>query len=333
MNRTPRFIILNLFLFIFFTFTSPVFAQNTNDVHLSISPSILEIKATTPATIEAPIKIRNMSDIKINLNLIYRTIKGNYNATGVIELKNEKSLEEPDVLIRSKIKVYKDQQAISRIEINPNEEISLLMRINLDENIPDGDYYFSILFISNNTKSVNEKSGSITNAGIGSNIILSVGEKGPTKGYISSFSAPNILSSGPIPFTLQIENSSDHYIKPQGRISIRDMFGNNVGKIDIVPGYILAHSSRYLNDSENQDSKFANHPILLWNEKALFGIYSADAIVKLSDSGPLFNSSITFVVIPIHLLIGLSLLSFFFAGIYIKTRNKIKKSEQNTKAK
>ncbi len=321
-----------LAFFLLLQFATPIaYAENDNDFHLSISPAILEITATPPATVEAPIKIRNLSNIKQTLSLVHRTIKGNYNATGIVELKNENDLEDPDVLIRSKIKVYRDQQAISSIQINPDEEITLNVRINLDEKVPNGDYYFSLLFISNEANNNIDKSNSSTTAGIGSNIILSVGKKEPTKGYISAFTSPSLLTHGPVPFTLQIQNSSDHYIKPQGRISIRDMFGNSLGKIDIVPGYILSHSSRYLNDKSDDDAKYASHPILLWNDEALFGVYTAEAIVKLSDKGPLFNSSITFIVIPIYLISAISIFAFILLGIYIKARKKLKKNEHNTK--
>jgi len=295
-------------------------AQSASDFAISISPTILEIHTDTPATINAPIKLKNTSDSTQKLSVAFRTIKGNYNASGVVELKNEKALVEPDVYIRSKITVLEGESAVSEVDLAPDQEKIMVLRINLEEEAPHGDYYFSLLFVSNNNIGPSDRSGAKAIAGIGTNVLLSIGQQGPTSGHITAFSSPTFLTKGPVPFTLQLENTSDHFIKPTGNIKVVDMFGNNLATIDIVPEYILSHSSRYLNREK-----------LTWNQTVLFGMYTAEVNIRLSDKGPEFKDKITFFAISLNFIVGLTLFTFILAGIYLRVKRKLSVSEQKTK--
>lgn len=293
-------------------------------VAVSIYPPILAINADPPAEAEAKIYLQNNSDKKLVLDISYRTLQQRRLSSGQIEFKEENKLEPQDVLIRSKIKIFKDDQQVSSIEIDPNEELIVTLKANIDNDLPQGDYYFSVIFITPPTGPdlIRAQSESTSNiqGGIGTNVLLSVGKKEPAGGYIREFSSPLIVNQGPIPFTLLIENSSDHYINPQGKITITDMFGNSVGQIDIFPQYILAHSSRYLKDEKGLTNK---HNFISWPEKFLFGMYSAKLVVNLSEKGPTFVTSTSFISIPIIILFAFFLAAFILTGIYIRVRTKM----------
>lgn len=76
------------------------------------------------------------------------------------------------------------------------------------------------------------------------------------------------------------------------------MFGQIVGAKELLPVDVLSHSSRFIPDS-NSDSKTQ----IIWNEKAIFGIYQATLTLALSPEGPLFKRTTYFLAIPVKTLI------------------------------
>jgi hypothetical protein len=173
-------------------------------------------------------------------------------------------------------------------------------------------------------------------AGIATNVLLSIGPKGPTQGNIEEFSTPIFNSKGPVPFTVRVRNTSNHFITTKGDIVIKDMFGQNVGKVDLLPVNILSQSVRLIPDS--QQSPGANPPASLkayflslksiaavWPETFLFGPYTATLTLALSDQGPLYRRTINFYTFPIGPLFGIIIILIIITAIIIrakKTTNK-----------
>lgn len=274
---------------------------------LAVSPSVLRIDAVPPAQVETEITIDNKSNQKQNLQIRIRNFLST-SSDGKIEYKPEDKLELPDVLIRNKVKIIDRDREISNIEIAPIDSRTLKLKIDVDSSLPHGDYYFSILFISNQSSS-NTSSTSYTGGGIATNILLSIGQKGPTNGNIMDFLTDLFITHGPVQFILLLQNLSDHYIQPAGNITITNMFGRDVGRVEIPRGYILANSSR-----KNE---------IIWPERFVFGPYKAMAQVKLSDSGPSFTRSILFVAVPTYSLFAISIFVFILIGIYLRVKRKI----------
>lgn len=331
-----------LLVFGFWLFAVPLKAQetrNTNQFSLGIYPPIIEINAEPPASVEAPIQIQNLTDLPENLKIVFKSFRPQDTGDGTLRYINEnpakdgaRIIEGEDLLIRERIKVYDGETPIEEMLLDPFESRNLKLKINLDRDIPLGDYYFSVIFLSNKIQSEDSSQSQIP-GGIGTNVILSIGKKGFTSGEIKRFSAPRFLGSGPVPVTLLLQNNSDHYVVPQGRITIRDMFGRETGQINILPQYILANSQRYMIDSD-QASESAelseqierlsqNHPVLIWPRKFLFGLYTASAHIKFSEDGPFFETKTTFVALPVYTLFAISFMAFVLIGIYLRVKKKI----------
>lgn len=306
----------------------PAFADKPA-VALGIYPPLFEISADPPAVVVAKISIVNQSENPQTLNILFRSFRPSPAGNGQIEYVSDK-FGGPDPLILQKIKVYDEDSEISKVDLAPLESKGLKLQINLEAGAPHGDYYFSVIFLSDSKSP--DGSGAGTPAGIATNVILSVGKKGPVKGEIEQFKAPFLLGAGPVPFTLLLKNTGEQYIVPSGRITINNMFGGQVGRIDILPQYILARSQRYIIDSQQLPPKGktaalaakynSEHNVMIWPEKFLFGVYTAHLFVKLSSTGPVFQTSLIFIAFPVYLVFAISFLSFVLIGIYIRARKK-----------
>ena len=186
------------------------------------------------------------------------------------------------------------------------------MAITIPKDVNISDYYFSILFISEDQPPTTS-SVSLNLAGIGTNVILSVGEKEKPNAILQEFSTPLFTEKGPVPFTIRIDNKGDHFIKPQGNIIIKNMFGQSVGKLDLLPFNILSGSIRSI-----------TNPGSIWKESFLLGYYTSTLNVSLSDEGPVFTKTIHFFALPVGTLIIIIIIAIL--GTII--RNRIKRYMQ-----
>lgn len=331
---TPKPILLFLLIgqFVTLSIVRFAFAQSEDAFSLSVFPPVLEINADPPAKVESVLNISNLSENEEALKIIFKSFKLSEKADGTITYLTGNSIEGPDPLILQKVKIFEGETPIDRLTLLPLQTKELKLKITLEEGAPIGDYYFSVIFVSG-AKPSPEGSQAQVPGGIGTNVILSVGKKGETRGEIKEFSVPSFLSAGPLPITLLLRNNSNHYIVPQGKVIIKNVFGTSVGRIDILPQYILSNSQRYLIDA-NQASPSANlansmaklsgkNRVIIWPEKFLFGLYSANLDVKLSDDGPKFTTSTYFFALPLYVLFAASFFAFVLLGIWLKVKRRI----------
>lgn len=191
--------------------------------------------------------------------------------------------------------------------------------MQVPQNEPKGDYYLSLVFTSNPNNGTGTNSSQAT-IGIASNILLTIGPVGKASGSIEEFSTPFFTTKGPIPFTLRVRNSSDHYVTPKGNIVIKNMFGQIIGKVDLLPVNVLENTVRKIPDSKQSDEAKA-----IWPEKFLVGPYTATLTMALSDTGPIFTRDIVFFAFPLEYIIAVLLvicLIIFIAVRISATRRK-----------
>lgn len=249
---------------------------------LGISPPLLQITAQPPAQIKTPIIIQNLSDESVELDIVFK----------------------PPIF--DKIQILDENSPIQNLTLAPKQEKKLFLKIDIPENEADSEYYFSIQFISKPSIVNDNLNYSEILGGVATNVLLSIGKQN-AKAVLQDFSAPLLLGKGPVPFTLKIKNIGSHFITPQGVIVIKNIFGQIVGNIDLMPLNILKDSTRSIKP--------------LWNESLLLGHYTATLNLSLSDKGPIFTKSISFFAIPTQAIIAI-LASLF---IVLLTYNRVKK--------
>jgi hypothetical protein len=147
-----------------------------------------------------------------------------------------------------------------------------------------------------------------------------VGPFSKPQGKIEEFSTPFFVSKGPIPFTLRVKNSSDHFVTPKGNIVINNMFGQTIGKINLLSVNVLSNTVRRIPDSLQTNPTEA-----IWPEKFLVGPYTATLTLALSDNGPLFTKELVFFAFPLEYLAAIILIICLIIFIAIRVNLHRKK--------
>ncbi len=329
--RIIRNLILLILISLILSLKSPTVA-NAQSVDLGIYPPIFQIQTVVPNDIKLPFFIENFQDASVPLSISLRPFMADPDGNGNIILQNDTS-SFPDPFLPQRIQVSDGKNSIQSLILSPKQKKSLILEINLPGNEAKGDYYFSLIF-SSDTQNVNDANASQASVGIASNILLSVGPLGETKGYIEDFSAPPLVTQGPIPFTVKVKNTSDHFITVKGDIVIKNVFGQSIGKVELLPVNVLANTLRRIPDSIQADPNSKDYQkikaeidkndstVAIWPEKFLVGPYTATLTLALSDSGPLYKKDIIFFAFPTEYLLGILIIIIVVIFIVSRVRQK-----------
>ncbi|MCL4354850.1 four helix bundle suffix domain-containing protein [Patescibacteria group bacterium] len=329
------FTLLSLFTFLsFFTFSaSPAYAD---DLSLGIYPPIIEINATPPAEVKARITIQNQAETDEKLKIILKPFTASSKYNGEVSYSSSQ-FSSSDPLLLQKVQILDAGQETKEITLAPLESKNLELRASIGKDDPLGDYYFSVIFLSERESDLKTNIVKLP-SGIATNVLLSVGPKGPTTGEIEEFRTPFFFDSGPVPFTIFVKNTSEHFTTPTGTIVIKNMFGQTIGKIDLLPQTILANSYRYLVDREQASpsaalvakldavkakQKGTPSNVALWQENYLLGYYTAELSLSLSENGPVLHSATHFIAIPFSILGGLVFAIMICLSVYLRVRRRV----------
>lgn len=325
-------IILIVLISLILNLKSPTVA-NAQSIDIGIYPPVFQVQVTPPAEVKVPFFIQNFSDQSVDLNISLKPFTASTDENG--QLTFLETPDFPDPFILNRIFVLDNQTPINTITLSPKQKRNLNLVLQMPSNEVKGDYYFSVVFTSNpNALSSNSFLGA--SGGIASNVLLSVGPLGKTEGILEDFFAPVFMSKGPVPFTVRVRNTSGHYITPKGDIIIKNMFGQSVGKVKLLPVNILSNSIRRIPDSLQSgaasDKDYEKikalieknqFPVAVWPEKFLLGFYKATLTLSLSDQGPVFRKETMFLAFPIEYIIGIIAIIGIVVFIILKVRRRI----------
>lgn len=309
-------------------------STNATSLSLSIDPPIITINAIPPTTVTSPLSIQNKGDTQVTLQIQLKSfkIKGE---NGEVEYSKE-------ILETSKnIQILDAGVPVESITLDSKQQKNLNLSINILQDTDISDYYFSVIFISGDSPPV-ESNSSVNQIGIATNILLSVGSKEIPKASLEEFSSNIFFEKGPVPFTIRVKNEGTHFIKPKGEITIKNMFGQIIGKLDLTSTNVLSNSIRAIpNDiymqelrlKDNLDTKIKTsfdfkHPIALWKESFLLGLYTATLNISMSDEGPVFTRVARFFAFPFQFLI--IIVAIVIAAIVVKNRLKLHANKDRT---
>ncbi len=320
---------LKIWLYLFAAIAVLVFPHKASagELSLGINPPIIQIEANPGASITtSPITIQNLGEEAITLNIVAKPFTQGDNRDGTVSFTDE--IKGPDKQIFDKMQVMHNDHVVDSLTLSPQQETSVILHIGLPKDEPAADYYFSLIFVSNNN-TADLKTGNSLSGGIATNILLSIGPKGQTLGSIEQFSVPLFVQKGPVPFTILVKNESNHVIAPTGGIVITNMFGQRIGNVELLPVNILAGAIRAFPDSDQSPEKIENLklkienseiPRAFWREVFLLGPYSATLNLALSDQGPVYTRTIHFFALPAEAIVALSVA--IIVVIFIRRRVK-----------
>lgn len=289
-------LVLLIFEFLFLNLDK----ADASALSLGIDPPIIEIKTIPPISIINPLNIQNKGDTQITLQIQIKPFQTK-GENGELEYSRE-ALE-----ILKYIQILDANQPVENITLGPKQQKTLNLSINLPK-VAGGraDYYFSVIFISTNSPPTKSNS-SVNQIGIASNVLLSIGSLETAKAAIEEFSSNLFFEKGPVPFAIRIKNNGAHFIKPKGEITIKNMFGQNIGRLDLPAANVLSGSIRAIPTT--------------WKESFLLGLYTATLNISMSDEGPAFTKIIHFLAFPFQGLIIIVIIAI--AVIIIRNRLKL----------
>ena len=96
--------------------------------------------------------------------------------------------------------------------------------------------------------------------------------------------------SGPVTFNVSYENTGSVHLNPYGEIRIANLFGEEVGFVELEPWFVLPKSLRSRDIS--------------WNREMLFGRYTATVSINRGYDDIVDTATVTFYVLPWKIVLG-----------------------------
>ncbi len=336
-----RCVVLYLVIFIFMLFPVDVFSKQGN---VQQQPSLSQEEKDVAYHIEqleddqirgdfvvGPGKvdvILNPGESKVvNLVVTNRMGEEKVFTFEVEDIKAGTDSEQPVVLLGDSRGPYtlKDYIHIPEMEftLGHNQRATIPVTISLPPDAEPGGRYGSVLVsVVSKEGDLDDENGSTPSSAIVSRIgtLFFVTIPGSTdlEGKVVSFDTINqkhIFTDSPINFGITFENTGSVHLNPYGELHITNMFGSEVGFIEIDPWFTLPQSLRTREIS--------------WNRKPLLGRYTASVKINRGYDNIIDEASIAFWVIPIKPLIFIFIgLFFFFLLIrFIASRFEIKRRQ------
>ena len=280
---------------------------------LEISPPVINISANPGETVDAQIKLRDISD---NALIVSAEIN---------DFTAQDELGTPNLLLdEGEASPYSMRQwfdPIQELSLKPREIVNLPVSINVPVDASPGGYYSVVRF----TARAPELSGTgvSLSASLGALVFLQVNGDVQRNLSIEEFYATQgdtpsqLFQSAPITFVARIKNDGNIHERPTGKIVITDMFGKTIASINVnlEARNILPESIRRFEQS--LDSSVIGN-------KMLFGVYNATLSLDYGEGSDVIQGSIRFWVIPyvvIGIVISSLIIAFFTFRILIRRYN------------
>lgn len=323
-SRLKRQVFLAFALFSllsFFAFLSPAktYAQiSFLGTDLAVFPPVITIHASSQTTIDTPLTIQNLTQVPITLSVKFLPFIPSNQENGSIIIQKDQN-----VPFLSRLHILSEAIAIERITLAPKQQRQLHLTIDLANEDLISDEYFIIVFLSNSsTSSLPKDIPFRAYAKIASGIAIPVlltkkTEDTSPKILVDTFSTDPFVQKGPVLFTIKTMNQDAHLVTVSGEITIRNLFGQIIGQVDLMPTLVLAHSSRLIPSINEANLADASSQSLrnfgggaVWTESFLLGPYNASLNLLVDNKYPI-QKSVYFFSFPLDLFLGLA------AGIFI----------------
>ena len=192
--------------------------------------------------------------------------------------------------------------------------------ITMPPNAEPGGYYGAVLVSTVQEGSVsNENNGAQSPliSRIGTLFFITVPGNSEVSSQIKDFATKNNqwwFEKGPISMSILYENTGSVHLNPYGEINITNMFGGDVGFVEVDPWFILPKSLRLREVS--------------WDREFLFGRYAITAKINRGYDNVIDEKVMYIWVLPWKILLGIfvslfvliSLVRFFFKSFEFKRK-------------
>jgi hypothetical protein len=209
----------------------------------------------------------------------------------------------------------KDSLYISEktFRLENGERATIPVRVTVPANAQPGGLYGSVVIsVLPKTTVDNSEAGQTASKSsiitrIGSLFFVTVPGEVKLEGALKEFGiagTSNVVTQGQVKFRLLYENTGNMYLKPFGKISIKNMFGQSVSTIDVDPWFAMPRSLRSRE--------------VVWPRDMLFGRYTASASIDRGYGiGNVDNRSVSFWVFPMKQIV-IVLLAIVLLVVFVR---------------
>ncbi len=265
-----------------------IFAQSTGQSlqiqGLGIDPFLIEVNMAPGDSIRRSITLTNTTNEPLTFSASINDFIPNGNTGQPLFLKADEQ-SDPKFSISRWITVTQQPQ----FTIAPQEKTDIEFVINVPFNAEPGTHYGGILFgqqlgsIAGSGSVVQHKGGAI--------ILVRLGNS-DEKVVIENFKpSKDIYQSGPIDFSITLNNVGNVHSRAKGDIAIRNIWGRQVTEVPVNPDALI------ILPQSNRDF------ISQWQNKLGFGRYTAEAVLYYGSPKLELRAQTSFWIIPIRELI------------------------------
>lgn len=205
-----------------------------------------------------------------------------------------------------------------RLTIPANNKVEFQININSPANAFPGGHYAAIIFETSASDPSANQSQALTAPRLASLFYITIPGSYQESALVSYFKTPKFSQNGPINITTKILNQSPTHIKPQGVITITNIFGDVVAHLNLEENNIFPQTER----------AYTNTLPTKW----LIGRYRADLYATYGTQGKTLQATTFFIVFPlalfIYLIIILISLYFIFKTLHRKNQHRQKQLER-----
>lgn len=276
-------------------FSIDTLTGNVQQGDFVVGPGKIEIEIKPGETVVKEITVANRISDDRTFELVVEDVTGS----------NEK--DQAVVLLGNETGPYTLKDYISFPKNTFNLKLGERARIPVTISIPadaePGGRYGSVLVstISTDGGDAGGTPRSPVIARIGTLFFVTVPGEINKSGITKEITFPNnkhIYNSGPIKFNLLYENTGSVHLNPYGELRVENLFGEEVGFVELEPWFSLPNSLRTRE--------------VVWDRELLFGRYTATAFINRGYDNIIDEISVSFWVLPWKVMGTIFLIIFIF---------------------
>jgi hypothetical protein len=199
-----------------------------------------------------------------------------------------------------------------------NTRVQIPVTVTLPANAEPGGLYGSLLVTTSSLKPETESGAprSTIVSRIGTLFFITIPGAIERSGEVTSFSTiPNktFYTQGPIQMGVLFENTGSMHLNPYGSITVTNLFGEEVGFVEIEPWFVMPKSLRLRE--------------VTWDRELLLGRYTITAEINRGYNDVIDTKVITVWVLPWQLILGVFVAIFiiFISIKFITSRFEFKR--------
>ena len=299
--------------------TAPTTTPELTPVKAAVSP--YQVESITGNNIQAgdfvvgpgrlEVTVRPGETVVRNMTVTNRVSNGRQFVLGAEDMSGSIDPNQSVVLLGDKNGPYTVKDYISypakNFTLDLGQRAIIPVSITMPPNAEPGGYYGAVL-----VSTVEEGLGDTNSEGVKSPIIARIGTlffitvpgKADVSGQIKDFSTKNNqwwYEKGPIDMSLLFENTGAVHLNPSGEIHVTNMFGGEVGFVQVDPWFVLPKSLRL-------------HEVS-WDREFLFGRYTITAKINRGYDNVTEEKVIHIWVMPWKVLLGIFVSLFIFISL------------------